>query len=90
MTPVKSLALYHYIGCGFCMRVMSAIDALGIRVDDRNIHQDPRHRDTLRAATGRTTVPVLHIEYEDGQIEWMPESRDIIRYLQQNADRLPH
>ncbi len=49
----------------------------------RDIFQDSQHRDDLVKARGRATVPVLRIESPDGEDRWMPESRDIVRYLQE-------
>ena len=51
-------------------------------VELRNIYDDRQHFDELRAARGRTTVPVLRITSSDGEDRWMPESADIVRYLQ--------
>lgn len=76
------LALYHFDGCPFCMRVRRAIDALGIEVELRNIYEDSAHMNALREARGRSTVPVLRITSPDGAERWMPESADIVRYLQ--------
>ena len=78
-----TLALYHFDGCGFCTIVRRAIDELGLDVELRNIWDDPEHRRALAQARGRTTVPVLRITTPDGEDRWMPESRDIIRYLKQ-------
>ncbi len=76
------LALYHFDGCPFCSMVRSAIDRLGIDVELRDIFQDSQHRDNLIEARGRATVPVLHITSPDGEERWMPESRDIVHYLE--------
>jgi glutaredoxin 2 len=76
------LALYHFDGCPFCMRVRRAIDATGIDVELRNIYEEPGYLQELRDARGRTTVPVLRITSPDGEERWMPESSDIVRYLQ--------
>ena len=76
------LALYHFNGCPFCSMVRSAIDSLGIDVELRDIFQDSQHRDDLVKARGRATVPVLRIVSPDGDDRWMPESRDIVSYLQ--------
>ena len=43
--------------------------------------QDSEHRGSLMEAMGRGTVPVLRIDHEDGRVEWLPESDDIVRYL---------
>ncbi len=83
-SPEKdTLALYHFNGCPFCSMVRRAIDSLDIEVELRDIHQDMQHRDDLIEARGRATVPVLRITSSEGEIRWMPESRDIVRYLQE-------
>ena len=76
------LALYYFDTCPFCIRVLRTIDALGLDVELRNIYREPDHLTALREARGRTTVPVLRITSPDGQDRWMPESADIVRYLQ--------
>jgi len=76
-----SLSLYYFDGCPFCVRVLRAIDALGLEVELRNIYTHPSHLAELREARGRTTVPVLRITSPDGKDRWMPESADIVRYL---------
>jgi glutaredoxin len=77
------LALYYTPTCPFCIRVMRVIDRLGLDVEMRNIITDPGRRDELIEARGRATVPVLWIQSPDGEVRWMPESLDIIRYLEQ-------
>jgi glutaredoxin len=76
------LVLYHFNGCPYCSMVRSEIDRLGIDVELRDIFQDAQHRDDLVDARGRATVPVLRITSSDGEDRWMPESRDIVSYLQ--------
>ena len=75
------LALYMKDWCGYCSRVKRAIADLGLTIPLRNI-ADPEHLEALIAARGGRTVPVLKITHADGREEWMPESRDIIAYLQ--------
>lgn len=76
------LALYHLESCPFCLMVRAAIDKLGVDVELRSITQDPDHYDDLVEARGRATVPVLRISSPGGDERWMPESRDIIDYLE--------
>ena len=76
------LSLYYFDGCPFCTRVRRAIDALGIDVELRNIYEEPSYLGELREARGWTTVPVLRITTAHGDDRWMPESTDIVRYLQ--------
>ena len=82
---IRQLSLYHREGCGYCSRVIQAIQRLGVEVESRNIWRDPAHRTALIAHTGRTQVPVLRIELADGGEEWIPESADIIRFLERIA-----
>lgn len=82
-TPKEdSLALYYFPSCPFCKRVLNAIDGVGINVDLRDIHADSQHWDALVAARQRPTVPVMLITSSEGDQRWMPESRDIIAYLE--------
>lgn len=75
------LALYYFPSCPFCRRVLAALEPLDVDVELRNINEDDRYREELIEARGRGTVPVLRIESPDGEIRWMPESKDIVRYL---------
>jgi glutaredoxin len=75
------LVLYRSRTCPYCALVTSAIDELDLDVELREIFEEPRYRDELVEARGRATVPVLRIISPDGEERWMPESRDIVRYL---------
>ncbi|MBT8096792.1 MAG: glutathione S-transferase N-terminal domain-containing protein [Woeseia sp.] len=78
------LALYYFPTCPFCRKVLAAMKQLDVDIELRNIQENEQYRDELIAARGRPTVPVLKIESPDGGARWMPESRDIIRYLEKN------
>ena len=81
-TPAKDkLALYYSRTCPFCIMVLKAIDKLGIDVELMEINEEPKYRDELVGARDRATVPVLRITSPDGEQRLMPESRDIVRYL---------
>ena len=67
--------------------VRTGIDHLGVDVELRDIFENPQHRDDLIAARGRATVPVLRITSPNGEERWMPESRDIVRYLEKTVAR---
>lgn len=76
------LSLYYYPACPFCQRVLGAVERLGVTVDLRDIRVDREHFDELVGVRGRATVPVLLIESAGGESRWMPESADIIDYLE--------
>lgn len=77
----EELVLYGYPQCPFCARVLGVIRQLELDIPLRNTMQDPARREEVIGALGRGTVPVLRIEDVAGEVEWMPESADIIRYL---------
>ena len=79
----EKLALYHFQSCPFCAIAREPIERLGVDVELRDIYQDRQHLDELVAARGRATVPVLRITGADGEDRWMPESRDIVHYLEE-------
>jgi len=75
------LALYVTPYCGYCHYVIGTIKELGLDVEIRNVMADRNDLEELYQARNRTTVPVLRIT-ENGKDQWMPESRDIVQYLQ--------
>lgn len=79
--PDQKLALYEYSTCPFCRRVRNFLASLGKTVESRDISQNREYFEELVAATGRGTVPCLRIENADGSVRWLPESADIIAYL---------
>ena len=78
---VRGLSIYGYPQCPFCRRVMNAASSLGLEIPLRNTLFGGSHKKELKAALGRTTVPVLCIEDEGVDTVWLPESADIVRYL---------
>ena len=82
-TPAEDkLVLYHFNGCPFCSMVRANIERLGVDVELRDIFEDSESRDELIEARGRATVPVLRITSPNGEERWVPESRDIVGYLE--------
>jgi glutaredoxin len=80
-----SFAVYHYEGCPYCDFVRAAARAQGVDITWRDIEREPQHRRDLVEARGRATVPVLRISREGAPDEWMPESRDIVRFFEQQG-----
>jgi glutaredoxin len=76
------LALYFMPSCPFCWNVLDVIKRLGLNVEMRDVTADRARRDELMKARGRPTVPVLQIRSPGGEERWMPESQDIVHYLQ--------
>ncbi len=85
--PYPDLMLYVRPGCGYCHQVLLTVRHLHLTVETRDIWQSQTAARELQQATGRQTVPVLRITEDSGAVQWMPESGDIIRYLQCLAQR---
>ena len=83
MAPSEGLSLYQYHGCPFCRQVRDAAQSLGVELELRDTLADLDYAREVVQATGRRTVPVLRIEEAGGEVRWLPESVDIIAYLQQ-------
>lgn len=75
------IQLYHFNSCPYCARVRSTIEALALNIEYRDTRKDPKNSDDLLAGGGKRTVPALRIEQEDGSVQWMYESKDIMQYL---------
>jgi len=80
MPRAEDLALYYFPTCRYCKRVTRALASLELDVELRDVRAEPEFRAELMEARGRGTVPVLRIRRPDGD-EWMPESLDIVAYL---------
>ena len=83
MEKTAGISLYGYPSCPYCRRVLGAIDALGLEIPLRNTMSDGAYHEELVNALGRGTVPVLRIEKKSGGVQWLPESADIVEYLQE-------
>lgn len=80
------LRLYNQDYCSYCRKVKHEANRLGIELGILDIYADGTARERLRAATGRTRVPVLGIVDENGEETFLPESDDIILYLRKRAE----
>ena len=79
----RSLALYQFKTCPFCIKVRQEMRRLSLDIELRDAQNDDTHRAALIAGGGKPMVPCLRIEEADGQCRWMYESGDIIAYLRE-------
>jgi glutaredoxin len=79
---VKNLALYQIEGCPFCIKVRRAMRRMNLGIELRDVQFNQKLRDELVAGGGMYQAPCLKITKEDGSIQWMYESSDIIQYLE--------
>lgn len=81
----KNLSLYQLPSCPFCVKVRRTMKREGLNIELRNINQKNDYREELIREGGKRTVPCLRTEKDDGQVQWLYESSDIIAHLQQLA-----
>ncbi|GGO88146.1 glutaredoxin [Marinobacterium nitratireducens] len=75
------LSLYQYKACPFCVKVRRAAKRQSLKIETRDAKNDPLYRQELQDQGGKLKVPCLRIESDNGDIQWMYESGDIVRYL---------
>jgi glutaredoxin len=78
-----NLALYQFYACPFCIITRRTMRRLGLNIELRDAQNDPQWSRELVEQGGKHQVPCLRISSEDGQVEWLYESKDIQRYLEQ-------
>ena len=78
---MANLTLYELDGCPYCAKVTSKLDELGLEYDSITVPSAHSERTEVEAVSGQTGVPVLVDEEHD--VEGMPESDDIVAYLEE-------
>ncbi len=79
----SQMALYHFQTCPFCIKVRHEMGRLSLPIELRDAQHDAEHKEALLQGGGKVQTPCLRITGDDGQVQWMYESGDIIQYLQQ-------
>ncbi|WP_144395087.1 glutaredoxin domain-containing protein [Pleionea sediminis] len=79
---MKSFELFYFPSCPFCQLVLSELPNMKVEVILKNIMENTDFRNELMAGGGKTQVPCLKI-IDNGNEQWLYESRDIVDYLGQ-------
>ncbi len=79
----RSLVLYQFKTCPFCIKVRREIRRLSLPIALRDAQKNPQHREALLQGGGEIKVPCLQITDEQGKVQWLYESAEINRYLHQ-------
>ena len=82
-TPKKfpNYELFYFRSCPFCIKAIVAMKLMGIKIPLRNIKDDANYKSELIAGGGKKQVPCLKIKNEQGEVQWMYESSDIISHF---------
>jgi glutaredoxin 3 len=78
---MTNLELYELDGCPYCAKVKRKLDELELEYDSHMVPRSHDERTEVQEVSGQTGVPVL-VDNEHG-VEGMPESDDIVEYLEQ-------
>lgn len=78
---VTMIELYRLPGCPFCGTVESKLDELGLEYETHDVAASRNERTRVQKCSGQTGVPVL-VDESHG-VTGMPESTDIVDYLEQ-------
>ncbi|WP_072658951.1 glutaredoxin family protein [Mariprofundus micogutta] len=82
----KSMSVYQYFACPFCIKTRRAIHRLNVPIEYRDAQvRDSEHRQALAVEGGQVKVPCLRIDDGD-KTTWLYESNDIISYLNEQFD----
>lgn len=77
----RSMALYQFKTCPFCIKVRREIARLSLHIELRDAQHDAKHREALLQGGGSLQVPCLRITDAQGNSQWMYESSEINAYL---------
>lgn len=75
------IELYSLSGCPYCAKVEAKLEELGLDYERHEVPARRSHRKTVEEISGQQGVPVL--VDSDHDVTGMPESDDIVRYLEQ-------
>jgi glutathione S-transferase len=76
---MANITLYELPGCPYCAKVIDKLNELGIEYDSVEVPRSHGERTEVKEVSGQTGVPV--IVDEDHGVDGMPESDDIVEYL---------
>ena len=80
-----NMRLYQFKTCPFCIKVRRAIKRQSLNITCLDAQHDPHHRQALLEGGGKIKVPCLKIIDDQGKANWLYESNEIIRYLEDRA-----
>ena len=77
----RSMVLYQYQTCPFCIKVRQEISRLSLDIKRIDAQREGTDRQALLKGGGQTKVPCLKITDKAGKTQWLYDSEKIIAYL---------
>lgn len=78
----RSLVLYQYKTCPFCIKVRREISRLSLNIQRIDAQHEGSDRQALLSGGGQAKVPCLKITDAAGNSQWLYDSEKIVGYLQ--------
>ncbi|AGB16622.1 glutaredoxin-like protein [Halovivax ruber XH-70] len=78
---MADITYYELPGCPFCAMVRTKLDELGLDYETIEVPAAHHERTRVQEVSGQTGVPVITDEAHD--VVGMPESSDIVAYLEE-------
>jgi glutathione S-transferase len=78
---MSEIVLYELEGCPYCAKVKNKLADLGLDYESRSVPRSHADRTEVAEISGQTGVPVIVDEAHD--VDGMPESDDIVAYLEE-------
>jgi glutaredoxin len=78
---MSDITLYELDGCPYCAKVIDKLNELNLEYDSISVPRSHGERTEVEEVSGQTGVPVI-IDEAHG-IHGMPESDDIVEYLEE-------
>lgn len=78
---IEGHQLYYYSTCLYCAVVRFALWRLGLKIPLKDIVFQLGNNAELIAGGGKSQVPCLRVENEGGDVRWIYETTEIIRYI---------
>ena len=77
----SNMTLYEFRACPFCIRVRRFMRKNNIYIKTKDARKNDDFASELISGGGKLQVPCLQIQKPSGDIVWMYESKDIIKFL---------
>jgi len=78
---MAAIELYELAGCPYCAKVRRKLEDLDLEYESHAVPRSHAERAEVERISSQTAVPVL--VDRDHDVEGMPESDDIVRYLEE-------
>ncbi|GAB3029941.1 glutaredoxin family protein [Natronobiforma cellulositropha] len=78
---MADITYYELPGCPFCAKVRATLEDLDLEFDTVEVPRSHAERTEVEEVSGQTGVPVITDEAHG--VEGMPESDDIVAYLEE-------